>query len=99
MATIGRSRAVAMSGPLRFSGWLAWLMWLFVHLIFLIGFRNRLVVLFEWAVAYFSFDRSARIIVSVEEPPNELAFEESSPTVEERIAHASRARAPINKHS
>ena len=62
MATIGRSAAVAWIGKLKFSGLLAWLAWLFIHLIFLIGFRNRLSVLFQWTYSYFSFKRSARII-------------------------------------
>lgn len=62
MATIGRSAAVAWIGKLKFSGWLAWLAWLFIHLIFLVGFRNRLAVLFNWAYSYFSYKRSARLI-------------------------------------
>jgi len=62
MATIGRSAAVAWIGKLKFSGYLAWLAWLFIHLIFLVGFRNRLAVLFQWAYSYFSYKRSARII-------------------------------------
>jgi NADH dehydrogenase len=62
MATIGRSAAVAWIGKLKFSGFLAWLAWLFIHLIFLIGFRNRLAVLFQWTYSYFSYKRSARII-------------------------------------
>lgn len=62
MATIGRSAAVAWMGKLKFSGLLAWLAWLFVHLIFLIGFRNRVAVLFQWTYSYFSYRRSARII-------------------------------------
>lgn len=62
MATIGRSAAVAWMGKLKFSGLLAWLAWLFVHLIFLIGFRNRIAVLFQWTYSYFSYRRSARII-------------------------------------
>ncbi len=62
MATIGRSAAVAWIGRFRFSGLLAWLTWLFVHLIFLVGFRNRVAVLFQWTYSYFSFRRSARII-------------------------------------
>lgn len=62
MATIGRSAAVAEIGRFKFSGLLAWLAWLFIHLIFLIGFRNRLAVLFQWAYSYFSYKRSARII-------------------------------------
>ncbi|MFO1488824.1 MAG: NAD(P)/FAD-dependent oxidoreductase [Verrucomicrobiota bacterium] len=68
MATIGRSAAVAWIGKLKFSGLLAWLAWLFVHLIFLIGFRNRLVVLLNWAYSYFSFKRSARLITYL--PPD-----------------------------
>ena len=62
MATIGRSAAVAQMGRLRLSGYPAWLAWLFVHLIFLVGFRNRTAVLFQWAYSYFSNRRSARII-------------------------------------
>ncbi|MBE0543022.1 MAG: NAD(P)/FAD-dependent oxidoreductase [Verrucomicrobia bacterium] len=62
MATIGRSAAVAWIGRFKFSGWFAWLAWLFIHLIFLIGFRNRLAVLFQWTYSYFSYKRSARII-------------------------------------
>jgi NADH dehydrogenase len=62
MATIGRSAAVAQIGRLRMSGYPAWLAWLFVHLIFLVGFRNRTAVLFQWAYSYFSNRRSARII-------------------------------------
>ena len=69
MATIGRSAAVAWIGKLKFSGLLAWLAWLFIHLIFLIGFRNRLSVLFQWTYSYFSFKRSARIITY---PPAEV---------------------------
>jgi NADH dehydrogenase len=65
MATIGRSAAVAWIGKLKFSGLLAWLAWLFVHLIFLIGFRNRTSVFFQWAYSYFSYNRSARLITNL----------------------------------
>ena len=68
MATIGRSAAVAMIGKIKLSGFPAWLAWLFIHLIFLIGFRNRLAVLFQWTYSYFSFRRSARIITYL--PPD-----------------------------
>jgi NADH dehydrogenase len=61
LATIGRRAAVAMVGPFRFSGFFAWVFWLFVHIYFLIGYRNRLVVLTDWAWAYFTFERYARI--------------------------------------
>jgi NADH dehydrogenase len=67
LATIGRSRAVGQIGRLQLSGLVAWLGWLFVHLLFLVGFRNRLVVLFEWAWAYLTYQRSSRIIVSPED--------------------------------
>jgi len=62
LATIGRSAAVADVGRFQFSGYFAWLFWLFVHVYFLIGFRNRLVVLMDWAWAYWSFQRYARVI-------------------------------------
>lgn len=63
MATIGRSRAVAELGSLHFGGVLAWFTWLFVHLIFLIGFRNRVVVLISWAQSYLFFRAGARVVV------------------------------------
>lgn len=69
MATIGRSAAVAWIGRFKFSGLLAWLAWLFIHLIFLVGFRNRIAVLFQWAYSYFSYKRSARIITYMPQNP------------------------------
>jgi NADH dehydrogenase len=62
MATIGRSRAVAQIGKLQLSGFLAWLAWLTVHIFYLIDFRNRVVVLFDWAWAYFAYRRGSRLI-------------------------------------
>ena len=62
MAIIGRRAAISDLGWARFSGMAAWLSWLFLHIFMLIGFRNRIVVLFEWAVAYFTFQRGARLI-------------------------------------
>lgn len=62
LATIGRKAAVADLGFVQFSGYFAWLFWLFVHIYFLIGFRNRLVVLMDWAWAYWSFQRYARVV-------------------------------------
>ena len=62
LATIGRKAAIAMVGKLKFSGYPAWLFWLFVHVYFLIGFRNRIMVMADWAWAYFTFKRSARVI-------------------------------------
>jgi NADH dehydrogenase len=77
MATIGRSAAVAWMGKIRISGFFAWLAWLFVHLIFLIGFRNRLAVLIQWAYSYFAYKRSARIITYL--PPEGADPSEGSP--------------------
>jgi NADH:quinone reductase (non-electrogenic) len=65
MATIGRSAAVALIGPVRLHGLIAWLAWLFVHLIFLVGFRNKLAVLLQWAYSYFAYKRGARLITNL----------------------------------
>ena len=62
MATIGRNKAVVDAGFLRFSGRLAWLAWLFIHIVFLVGFRNKLLVVMNWAYAYFTYGRGARLI-------------------------------------
>ena len=69
MATIGRSAAVAWIGRLHISGLFAWLAWLLVHLIFLIGFRNKLAVLLQWAYSYFAYKRGARIITDLPREP------------------------------
>jgi NADH:ubiquinone reductase (H+-translocating) len=73
MATIGRNKAVADLNFMHLSGLPAWMAWLFVHIIFLVGFRNRLLVLFQWAWAYFTFDKGARLITrnfqSEQRPP------------------------------
>ncbi len=62
LATIGRGAAVAHIGSIRASGYPAWILWIFVHIFFLIGFRNRLVVMIQWAWSYITFDRGARLI-------------------------------------
>ena len=73
MTTIGRNKAVADLRFLHLSGRLAWLAWLFVHILFLVGFRNRLLVFIQWAWAYFTFDKGARLITrnfqSEQRPP------------------------------
>jgi NADH:ubiquinone reductase (H+-translocating) len=73
MATIGRSHAVVVIGKFKFSGVFAWITWLFVHLMALVGYRNRLVVFLEWAFAYVSFNRSARIILERPVPRTDAA--------------------------
>jgi NADH dehydrogenase len=69
MATIGRSRAVALIQCIRLHGFVAWMAWLFIHLLFLIGLRNKLAVLLNWTYAYFAYRPGARIITSA--PPAE----------------------------
>jgi NADH dehydrogenase len=71
MATIGRAAAIADFGWLRVSGFLGWLLWLFVHVLFLIGFRNRLSVMLQWAAAYATYQRSVRLITGARSSPTE----------------------------
>jgi NADH:ubiquinone reductase (H+-translocating) len=83
MATIGRNKAIAQIGRWHFSGFLAWLMWLFVHLISLIDYRSRISVLSEWVWAYFTRERSARLITGdAEELQEALRFIEARHTLE-----------------
>ncbi|WP_372919539.1 NAD(P)/FAD-dependent oxidoreductase [Salegentibacter sp.] len=63
MATVGRNRAVVDLGKMKFSGFSAWFVWMFVHLWFLIGFRNRLVTFFNWVYNYINYDKAARLII------------------------------------
>jgi len=70
LATIGRRAAVVDLGRLRFSGFLAWSFWLAAHIFFLIGFRNRMVVLLDWAMAYWTYQRNARIIIGDDDKSN-----------------------------
>ena len=65
---IGRGHAVADLGKVRAEGFVAWLLWIFVHIFFLIGFRNRVVVMFEWAWSYVTFQRGARVITDIWQP-------------------------------
>ncbi|MEX2188051.1 MAG: FAD-dependent oxidoreductase, partial [Pirellulales bacterium] len=66
MATIGRSRAIVEVGRLRLSGFAAWVVWLVVHIYYLTGFKNRTLVVLQWAWSYLSFRRGARLIVNKE---------------------------------
>jgi NADH dehydrogenase len=74
LATVGRKAAVVdltvpVVGAVRFSGFFAWLFWLFAHIYFLIGFRNRLMVMADWAVAYWTYERSARVVAEPASAP------------------------------
>jgi len=88
LATIGRAAAVAQFGKVHISGFLAWLSWLFVHIFFLIGFRNRIIVLIQWAWAYFTYERGARLITGSTQLPswNDLQSEEHNQTVGRKSA-------------
>ena len=59
---IGRKAGIAEFGPIRMHGALAWLAWLFIHLLFLVHFRSKLIVFIRWGIEYFTFDRGSRII-------------------------------------
>jgi NADH dehydrogenase len=88
LATVGRAFGVVVLGPVQLTGWLAWLLWLSVHIFYLIGFRNRLMVLFQWAWAYVTRQRSARLITcepSAEQDGEECVSPGMSPV---RPAHA-----------
>jgi NADH dehydrogenase len=64
LATIGRHRGIAHLGRLRIGGYAAWFLWLFVHILYLAGFRNRVTVLIEWGYAYLTYRRGARLITN-----------------------------------
>jgi NADH dehydrogenase len=78
LAVIGRRAGVAEFGPLRFHGVIAWLLWLFVHLMYLVQFRNRLIVFIRWGFQYVTFDRGARLITPMQTGGRPLASNHSN---------------------
>ena len=82
MATIGRSRAIAWARGIKMSGFIAWLAWLFIHVFYLIGFKNRFVVLFNWFWSYLSYKRGSRLITSTGWEPTSA----NAPCVEAKAA-------------
>jgi NADH dehydrogenase len=84
LATIGRAAAIAQRGRIHISGYFAWLAWLFVHVFFLIGFRNRIVVLIQWAWSYLTYERGARLITGETDLPGWTA-PEGKATLLERV--------------
>lgn len=83
MATIGRSKAIAQAAGFHFKGFIAWLMWLFLHVFFLIGFKNRIAVIFDWTWAYLTRERSARLITGdADEMRDAMRFLEARHSVE-----------------
>jgi NADH dehydrogenase len=85
LATIGRKQAVAQTGKFRLSGFIAWLLWSFAHVYFLIGFRNRFVVALNWAWSYVTFQRGSRLITGI------LATDREIPDQRERAELHSKA--------
>ncbi len=79
LATIGRAAAVAQFGKFEMSGYFAWLAWLFIHILFLIGFRNRLLVMIQWAWSYLTYERGARLITGSDELPGWIQPQPSEP--------------------
>lgn len=63
MATVGRNKAVVDLKHYKFAGFFAWFVWMFVHLMALVGFRNRVIVFFNWSYNYINFDKAARLII------------------------------------
>jgi NADH dehydrogenase len=78
LATIGRAAAIAQRGRIHISGYFAWLAWLFVHVFFLIGFRNRIIVLIQWAWSYLTYERGARLITGKTDLPGWAGVETPS---------------------
>lgn len=92
LATIGRAAAVAQFGRIHISGFVAWLSWLFVHILFLIGFRNRLLVFIQWAWSYVTYERGARLITGRTDLPGWTAppVRTQEPVVQEIRSTASK---------
>jgi NADH dehydrogenase len=98
MATIGRKRAIAQVFGMKFRGFLAWLMWLFLHVVFLIGFRNRLFVLMGWFWAYLTRERSARLITGdAHDLRNALMFMEGDEAA--RLLRSLEEKTDVQKHT
>ena len=101
LATIGRAAAIARFGKVHISGFLAWLAWLFIHIMFLVGFRNRLVVMFQWAWSYFTYERAARLITGesrvIAVPSMEYA--ERARTLGDLPATSKEEMTPVEKRS
>jgi NADH:quinone reductase (non-electrogenic) len=98
LATIGRAAAVAQFGKIHISGFMAWLAWLFIHILFLIGFRNRVLVFIQWAWSYFTYERGARLITGTTTLPGWGQPQPESPsTVHGNSEHKQEIPAAIHK--
>jgi NADH dehydrogenase len=84
LATIGRYKAVADFGSFRLTGWIAWWFWLFVHILYLVGFRNRISVLLQWAYSYFTYQRGVRLITHEDQNREDRIVAANSPSSDAR---------------
>jgi NADH dehydrogenase len=94
LATIGRAAAVAQFGKLHISGFVAWLSWLFIHIFFLIGFRNRILVFIQWAWSYVTYERGARLITGSTELPGWSGMHPTEESVPSRTEDVHTTAAP-----
>lgn len=92
LATIGRAAGVAQFGKIHISGYLAWLSWLFVHIFFLIGFQNRLLVFIQWAFSYATYERGARLITGSTKLPGWTAMGKPEVIASDQEIHAGAAK-------
>ena len=84
LAVIGRAAAVAHFGKLNLHGFIAWLVWLFVHLMYIVEFENRVLVFIQWGFQYLTYNRGARLITGERTLPKKGEMRESKSTVEVR---------------
>ncbi|AKF07520.1 NAD(P)/FAD-dependent oxidoreductase [Sandaracinus amylolyticus] len=94
MATIGRAKAIAEIGRVKLAGFVAWVLWLFIHVMFLVEFRNRLAVLFEWAWAYLTWQRSSRVILETPSAPSTRAVAQEASQARTEIPAQPAAKLP-----
>ena len=101
LATIGRAAAIAQFGKVHNSGFLAWLAWLFIHIMFLVGFRNRILVMIQWAWSYLTYERGARLITGEARvvPVSSMEYAEEARTSRDALDGDVRELPPMGKRS
>ena len=99
LATIGRAAAIAQFGKVHISGFVAWLAWLFIHIMFLIGFRNRILVMIQWAWSYLTYERGARLITGESRvvPVPSMEYAEEARTSRDALDENVRELPPMGK--
>jgi len=99
LATIGRAAAIAQFGKVHISGFLAWLAWLFIHIMFLVGFRNRILVMIQWAWSYLTYERGARLITGESRvvPVSSMEYAEEAKTSRDALTDGDVRDLPVGK--